>query len=356
MRRRTRLRPAAAVSRIRSRRMECIRTSTRSWRSRVPTRQSSARTVAWCARAERLRTSHPSVPTAASPARIWRTCQQLLSAVPTFLYNLNKGLSTLQFQSLSVAADNPKHLQGGTQDNGTFETTGSAVVWPQIMYGDGGQSGFNVGNSGLRFNSFTSNFHDVNFQNGDPVKWVNRQWSNRGQPRARTFYAPIIADPVSAGTIFEGSLSVWRTQDWAGNQAFLEANCPEFTTSGANPACGDFVRIGPTGATDLTAADADYRGTTRCTGGNCCGGCAGSVRHRNNVGGDDNRPRVHLEKCRHDATRSSRTRDSTRSHANSSGRFVSGITIDPADPNHAWIVVLELQLPEPRRRPDTSSK
>src|SRR5437870_6355368 len=28
------------------------------------------------------------------------TCQQLLSAVPTFLYNLNKSLSTLQFQSL----------------------------------------------------------------------------------------------------------------------------------------------------------------------------------------------------------------------------------------------------------------
>src|SRR5258708_15030849 len=35
-------------------------------------------------------------------------CQQLLSAVPTYLYSLNKTLSTLQFQSLSVAADNPK--------------------------------------------------------------------------------------------------------------------------------------------------------------------------------------------------------------------------------------------------------
>ena len=74
-------------------------------------------------------------------------CQQLLSAVPTYLYSLNKGLSTLQFQSLSVASDNPKHLQGGTQDNGTFETTGSAVTWPQIIYGDGGQSGFSVTNS-----------------------------------------------------------------------------------------------------------------------------------------------------------------------------------------------------------------
>ena len=31
-------------------------------------------------------------------------CKQLLSAVPTQLFDLNKGLSTLQFQSLSVAA------------------------------------------------------------------------------------------------------------------------------------------------------------------------------------------------------------------------------------------------------------
>ena len=226
------------------------------------------------------------------------TCQQLLSAVPTFLYNLNKGLSTLQFQSLSVAADNPKHLQGGTQDNGTFETTGSAVVWPQIMYGDGGQSGFNVGNSGLRFNSFTSNFHDVNFQNGDPVKWVIASGPIVASGESALFYAPIISDPVSAGTIFQGSLSVWRTQDWAGNQAFLEANCPEFTTSGANPACGDFVRIGPAGATNLTA-DGDYRGTGahRRERGS---GRAGQFRHRNSMGSDDNRARLHLEKCRHD--------------------------------------------------------
>src|SRR5438034_1613922 len=119
-------------------------------------------------------------------------CQQLLSAVPTHLYSLNKGLSTLQFQSLSVAADNSKHLQGGTQDNGTFETTGSAVVWPQIIYGDGGQSGFNVGNSALRFNSFTSNFHDVNFQNGDPSKWVIASGPIAStEPGGAQFYSPI---------------------------------------------------------------------------------------------------------------------------------------------------------------------
>src|SRR5207245_10163579 len=88
-------------------------------------------------------------------------CQQLLSRVPTYLYSLNKGLSTLQFQSLSVAPDNSKHLQGGTQDNGTFETLGSAVTWPQIIYGDGGQSGFSANHSYLRINKFTAQPHDA---------------------------------------------------------------------------------------------------------------------------------------------------------------------------------------------------
>ena len=264
------------------------------------------------------------------------TCQQLLSAVPTYLYNLNKGLSTIQFQSLSVAADNPKHLQGGTQDNGTFETTGSAVVWPQLIYGDGGQSGFNVGNSVLRFNSFTSNFHDVNFQNGDPVKWVIASGPIVASGESALFYSPIIADPVSAGGIFQGSLSVWRTQDWAGNQAFLEANCPEFTTSGANPACGDFVAIGPTGATRLTVAAADYRGTTR-SGGNVAA-LARASSDTATLWAATTTGRVFISKNA-DTTNTSVTYTRLDSlAANSPGRFISGIAVDPADPNHAWIV------------------
>ena len=49
------------------------------------------------------------------------TCQQLLSAVPTQLFTTyNDGLSTLQFQSVSVDPANASHLMGGTQDDGTF--------------------------------------------------------------------------------------------------------------------------------------------------------------------------------------------------------------------------------------------
>jgi hypothetical protein len=264
------------------------------------------------------------------------TCQQLLSAVPTYLYNLNKSLSTLQFQSLSVASDNSKHLQGGTQDNGTWETYGSAVVWNQVIYGDGGQSGFSVTNSSMRLNSFTSNFHDVNFQNGDPTKWCIASGPIVASGEGAQFYAPIIADPNSAaaGTIFQGSLSVWRTQDWAGNQAHLEADCPEFTTSGADPTCGDFVAIGPAGATNLTA-DGDYRGTGR-TGGNVAA-LARTTSDTSTLWAATTTGRVFISKNA-DATNTSVTYTRLDSlAANSPGRFVSGIVVDPGNSNHAWI-------------------
>src|ERR1700731_1955416 len=183
-------------------------------------------------------------------------CKSLLNRVPNQLADLNDGLSTLQFQSFSASAKRPQNLlQGGTQDNGTFQYNGSAVVWPQEIYGDGGQSGFNVLDDGLRFNTFTGQANDANFRNGDPTKWVIISAPILSSPEGAYFYPPIVADPnpANAGSIFEGSFSVWRTQDWGGNQAYLEANCPEFTTSASQPGCGDFVTIGPAGATDLTS-------------------------------------------------------------------------------------------------------
>jgi len=262
-------------------------------------------------------------------------CQQLLSAVPTFLFNLNKGLSTIQFQSLSVAADNPKHLQGGNQDNGTFETYGS-LTWPQIIYGDGGQSGFDVGNSAHRFNTFFSRFTDANFQNGDPTKWV--VISAPFFQDTSLFYKPIIADPVVSGTIFVGLRGVWRTQDWGGDQATLEANCPEFTTPGNQPGCGDFVVIGgantPSGPARLTGT---FYGADR-SGGNV----AAVERAPSDTGtlwAATTAGRVFISKNADAAAGSvTYTRlDTLPSATADPGRFVSGIFVDPSNPNHAWI-------------------
>ncbi|MEP6977978.1 MAG: exo-alpha-sialidase [Thermoleophilia bacterium] len=269
-------------------------------------------------------------------------CKSLLSRIPEQTTVLNKGLVTLQFQSLSVDPKHPQNsLMGGTQDNGTFEYNGSQDVWPQIIYGDGGQSGWNAADSKLRFNSFFGQFHDVNFRNGEETKWVIASGPIAASPEGSNFYAPIIADPdpARAGSIFEGSQSVWRTQDWGGDRDYLEANCPEFTTDGADPACGDFVRLGPLGARDLTAPNAVdpsvVFGTDRA--GLRVAAVERAPSNTGTLWAATNTGRVFItDNADAPAASVVWTRLDT-SAANDPNRFVSSIYIDPANPNHAWI-------------------
>jgi len=70
------------------------------------------------------------------------TCHRLLSRVPHQLTDLNDGLSTLQFQSLSVNPSRPLHnLMGGTQDNGTEAQQSATGNWFNAEGGDGGWDG-----------------------------------------------------------------------------------------------------------------------------------------------------------------------------------------------------------------------
>ncbi len=50
-------------------------------------------------------------------------CRELLSRIPSKLESMNRNLPTLQFQSLSVSPFDNDELQGGTQDNGTWENS-----------------------------------------------------------------------------------------------------------------------------------------------------------------------------------------------------------------------------------------
>jgi hypothetical protein len=273
-----------------------------------------------------------------SPASL-ATCKQLLSAVPTQLSNLNNGLSTLQFQSISINSFDPLHsVQGGTQDNGTILFTGS-TTWGQTIYGDGGQSGFNASNPALRFNTFTGQANDANFQSGDPSKWVIISAPIISSPEGAYFYPPVIADPnsTSAGTIFQGSFSVWRTQDWGGDKATLEANCPEFTAAASKAGCGDFVQIGPAGATNLIASAADYRGKSRA--GGAVAALARAKSGTSTLWVATGAGRVFISKNA-DAPASSVTftrLDTLPSATASPGRFVTSIFVDTSNSNHAWI-------------------
>jgi hypothetical protein len=265
-------------------------------------------------------------------------CKSLLSRVPHQLANnINRGFSTLQFQSLSVNQQHPRNLvQGGTQDNGTWLNSRRTSVWNQTIYGDGGQSGFSSSNDALRFNTFTGQANDANFQNGDPTKWVIISAPIISSPEASLFYPPVIADPNpnNGGTIFQGSFSVWRTQDWGGNQAFLEANCPEFTTSAAQPGCGDFVRIGGAPSTDLTASVWGNRG------GNAVSALRRQSTNSGTLWAATGTGRVFISDNA-DASAASvvwNRIDPNPTATRNPNRFVTGIAVDPANPHHAWIV------------------
>jgi hypothetical protein len=279
------------------------------------------------------------------------TCQRLLSAVPTALTSLNAGLDTLQFQSLSINPKQPtQELLGGTQDNGTFRYAGSNVLWPQTIGGDGGQSGFNAVHPDIRFHTYFVQQVEVNFQGANTLGW---DWISdplfTGEGSA--FYIPIIADPrhSQAGTMFAGLQGIWRTRDNGGPQADLDQHCNRFTgdsmsVGGTVPfTCGDWVELGsPTGFTVPQGRLGNpFWGATR-TGGTVAAIARatdkGTLWAATSVG------RVFISKnvdavsnvAGADASSVTYTRLDTLD-PNSPGRFISGISVDPENPNHAWI-------------------
>jgi Arc-like DNA binding dprotein len=258
-------------------------------------------------------------------------CKQMLSAIPSKLEGLNKGLSTLQFQSLSVSPFNANVVQGGTQDNGTWETGGNPTKWLNTMIGDGGQSGFDVAVKEFRFHNFFDASTDVNFDSGDIADWIWTADPIFGHAGTQ-FYAPVISDPTVSGTLFAGTgRTVYRTKTFGlGDRTLAEANaiCNEWTGTFAE-VCGDWAELGPNrlttafwgdragagvAAVERTAADDSTAWAATVTG---------RVFITKNVDAD---PASGVAWTRLD--------DDSAIDPN---RFVSSIYVDPDDGNHAWV-------------------
>ena len=101
-------------------------------------------------------------------------------------------------------------------------------------------------------------------------------------------------NPANSNTIFDGPQSVWRTQDWGGNQTFLETNCPQFFTACTRPGCGDFVHSDRRCHRSDREPEPtpDFRGTTVLLA--TSRRSAGAKRHRDALGGDDCRSCLYL--------------------------------------------------------------
>jgi hypothetical protein len=259
-------------------------------------------------------------------------CHQMLSSIPSELTSLNKGLTTLQFQSLSVSPFNVNILQGGTQDNGTWESDGNAVKWENTIIGDGGQSGFSVGDKSFRFHDYTDASPEVNFSGGDVADWIWIADPIYGLSPAAQFYTPEISDPVVAGTMFSGNgRSVYRTKTYGlGNMTLAEAQQHCNTWFGDfSVQCGDWAQAGSTRLTSAALGDrsggamAAIERATSDTSTAWAATTTGRVFISKNVDADPA-----------SAVMWTRLDDDS---AGSPGRFVSGIYVDASNPNRAWI-------------------
>jgi hypothetical protein len=270
-------------------------------------------------------------------------CQAWLKKVPATITSMNAGLETLQYQSLSVNVNTANDIMGGTQDNGTHASNPTGFNpnnWFVTVFGDGGQSGVNVGHPESRMHTFFNapglSQIEVNFRGTHPNTTSELGWSWIGDPGSlsgenMSFYIPLIADPKVDGTWFFGAQHVWRTQDNGGNQTFLEANCNQFVSGHGGDiftgACGDWVPLGK----DLTSTSfgkdktpGQYIVATSRAPSDTSMLWVGLRRGRLFVSSNADKPGGQVIFFRID-TSSTPT------------RFVSGIAVDPADPNHAFI-------------------
>jgi hypothetical protein len=276
-------------------------------------------------------------------------CKRMLSRVPTRITHIDTNLDTLQFINVAINPSNPAEVQGGTQDNGTWSNNnpvGDRNTWPQVIYGDGGNAGYDGTNPTWRFNEFTGGFTDANFENGDPTKWViiSAPLVNSGETVG--FYWPQVGDPnPTPGThpIYSGLQHVWRSlafgaganpaavpQNTTPDIANYEANCPEFTVSGGQPGCGDFQPMGG----DLTGST---YGSDRA--GGAVSWIARNIADHSTLWALTSAGRVfvtHNADASHPATVVWHRIDSSTSGA-SPTRFPSSVYPDPGNVNHAWV-------------------
>ena len=314
----------------------------------------------------------PLPPTSGS----YLTCRRMLSRVPTLITHIDKKLSsTLQFINVAIDPFSDCGVTGGTQDNGTWSNLSSLNggkgdkcdngTWNQVIYGDGGNAGYDSTTQGWRFNEFTGGFSDSNFRNGDPEKWVISSAPVVNSGEGPAFYWPQIADPNPLpGThpIYSGARHVWRTwafgaghagdvpQDTTPDIAGYEANCPEFVVGGNQDGCGDYRPLGGPYCDGLAATatipscinqPGDLAGTVY--GADRSGGTiswiARDAADHGTIWVATSAGRIfvtHNGDASDPATVTWHRIDSSTSGA-SPTRFPSGIYVDPDDTGHAWI-------------------
>ena len=253
-------------------------------------------------------------------------CKAWLSAIPSRTDQLNDGLSTLQFNSFSInTASKNTDIMGGTQDNGTWSIAGKTTF--ESVGGDGGQSGISPRNPRIRMHTYYSRQGDVNFNGTDTMGWDWIFDPVRGE--AFSFYIPLIVDAKVEGSWFLGGQHVWRTQDNGGPAAYLDQHCNEFFGD-FTVQCGDWEQIGGPTLTGFA-----YGTDKRTDFGNYVVSLARAAGDNGTLWAATRRGRVFV------SSNADAPAASVKFHridtADQPNRFISGISVDAANPNHAFV-------------------
>jgi hypothetical protein len=255
----------------------------------------------------------------------------LLNGIPNEVKPINDGLATIQFQSLSVNPNGNGELLGGTQDNGTWAFTpanSDPDKWFESVGGDGGQSGFDEATPTVRYHNYYDATPEVNFEGNNPKTWLDIYDPLQKSKELRSFYTPFVADPVVGGRSFTGLGHVWRSDSNGGSRAYLEAHCNALDLDPARTSpCGNWVPLGE----DLSSTKF---GQSRA--GHYVVADERAPSDRGTLWAGTRTGRVFITKNA-DASNAQSVKWDRLDTDDTPGRFVSGIAIDPSNPNHAWV-------------------
>jgi hypothetical protein len=181
----------------------------------------------------------------------------------------------------------------------------------------------------VRFHNYYDATPEVNFQGDDPSTWLDIYDTLQLSDENRSFYTPFEVDPTVDGRLFTGMQHVWRTEDNGGDeQALIDNGCLAIALDPFREApCGDWQPMG--GDLTSTAFGSDRAGeyvvaTERAPsdeGTLWAATRTGRLFVTSNA--DEDEPgAVSFRRIDKHGT---------------PGRFVSGIAIDPTNPNHAFV-------------------
>ena len=142
----------------------------------------------------------------ANDGGIWKSTNQ-----GTTWANMNQGLSITQFYRMTSDPNNPAHLIGGTQDNGSQRTTGT-LNWAAAFGGDGGEDCFHVKNTNYMLGESQNNGLMRSSDNG--VTWYN---ATSGLSGSGTWVAPIMCHPDSVAIFYTARAQVFKTTNMGSN-------------------------------------------------------------------------------------------------------------------------------------------